>query len=81
MGRLQNFKGLSSHLWYRNLYRRLSLADLATCEAFITSRESMTKDEYCYDALQWGVTIEKVESRNYPIMQELVLVAGTMEEQ
>ncbi len=75
---MKNFKSLASDTWYRRLVSRLSLTDLATCERFIQEREGLSTDEYCSQVLRWGVDV-KIESKNYPIMNELLLVSGTME--
>ena len=79
MSRLDNFRGLSNHTWYRKQFRRLSLTDLATCERFIADHAALATQEYCSAVLRWGVDV-KIESKNYPVMNELLLVAGTMEQ-
>lgn len=79
--RLQNFKSLSSDPWYRRHFQKLTLSDIASCEKFIESHVDKSKDEYAQLVARWGVLFdfEVTQSKRYPVMQELVLVAGTME--
>lgn len=78
MNRLENFRSLKRHVWFSRLFKKLTSSDIQTCEEFILSRSGYSDGDYCLDVLQWGVD-KKIDSKNYPIMNELLLVSGTIE--
>lgn len=80
MARIENFRSLKTHAWYAKMVAKLKPAQVEECEKFIQENESLNKDQFCQAVVRWGIRApELAKQKQFPFMNELVLVSGTME--
>lgn len=72
------FFNLSGHPWFGRYFGKLTQKDKMFCEQFIRDRSDLDHNGFCHAVLHYA-TDRKDLPKNYPIINELLLVVGTME--
>ena len=52
MTRLERFRALEHHAWFKRIYKKLSKTDILLAEEFLIQNESLSKDDYAMKAVR-----------------------------
>lgn len=79
MCRLSNFRSLKTHPWYGRLYKKLTSTEIGHIAHHLSKTNLWSNDDYCKNVLRMEYSEDLKQTKNKLFINELLLVAGTME--
>lgn len=76
MNRLDNFRALEHHAWYKKLWAKLKASDIAFAEDFISKTETLDRTEYFIAARNLLIAGHDIPKKRMLIIQEMVECAN-----
>lgn len=71
---------LPGHAFYHRLYEKLDANDLTQAQKFLDDNKDLANDQYCTKVLRQEYGPELKGLKRHAIVNELLLVAGTLEQ-
>ena len=72
MKRLEKFRELESHAWYKRLFQKLTKSDIKICEEWLNDNKGLDKNSFAY--LTNRMYVDKPETNKKKLSRRNIIV-------